>query len=47
MLHNFKEGEELYRAALLNNISDPVSYSNYYKEIQAAALLEKHTDAKA
>ncbi|HRR75706.1 MAG TPA: tetratricopeptide repeat protein [Ruminococcus sp.] len=47
MLHNFKEGEELYRAALLNNISDPVSYSNYYKEIQAAALLETHTDAKA
>ncbi|NLT08130.1 MAG: tetratricopeptide repeat protein [Ruminococcus sp.] len=47
MLHNFKEGEELYRAALLNNISDPVSYSNYYKEIQAAALLETHTDANA
>ncbi|MBR3282368.1 MAG: tetratricopeptide repeat protein [Ruminococcus sp.] len=47
MLHNFKAGEELYRAALLNNISDPVNYSNYYKEIQAAALLETHTDAKA
>lgn len=45
MLHHFKEGEELYRAALLNNISDPVNYSNYYKEIQAATLLETHTDA--
>lgn len=46
MLHNFKAGEELYRAALLNNISDSVNYTNYYKEIQAAALLESHTDAK-
>ena len=45
MLHNFKEGEELYRAAMLNNIEDPKTYSNYYKEIQAAVLLETHTDA--
>ena len=44
MLHNFKAGEELYRAALLNNISDPKGYSNYYKNIQAAALLESDKD---
>lgn len=43
MLHNFKEGENLYRAALLNRIHDPDGYSDYYKRIQAAALTESHT----
>lgn len=43
MLKDFKKGEELYRAALLNGIRDPVDYTNYYKEIQAAVLLETHT----
>lgn len=43
MLHNFDKGEELYRAALLNNISNPDAYTEYYKRIQAAALSESHT----
>lgn len=43
MLHNFKEGENLYRSALLNHIHDPDGYSDYYKRIQAAALTESHT----
>ena len=40
LLRNFKEGEELYRSALLNHIEDSVSYTRYYKEIQAAVMLE-------
>lgn len=43
MLHRFDKGEELYRAALLNNISDTKGYTAYYKKIQAAALSESHT----
>ena len=40
LLRNFDKGEELYRMALLNNIDDPSGYTGYYKEIQAAMLLE-------
>lgn len=40
LLRNFKEGEKLYQSALLNHIEDSVSYTRYYKEIQAAVLLE-------
>lgn len=40
LLHHFDKGEELYRMALLNNIDDPTGYTGYYKEIQAAVLLE-------
>ena len=43
MLHHFEKGEELYRAALLNNIHDAKGYTAYYKKIQAAALSESHT----
>lgn len=43
ILHNFKEGEELYRQALLNHIADPNGYTDYYKRVQAAALVETHT----
>lgn len=42
LLRDFKKGEEFYRMALLNNIDDPTGYSGYYKEIQAAVLLEAH-----
>lgn len=43
MLHCFDKGEELHRAALLNNIPDVKGYTAYYKKIQAAALSESHT----
>ncbi len=43
ILHNFKKGEELYREAMLNEISDAVGFADYYKKVQAAALLETHT----
>lgn len=42
LLRHFDKGEELYRMALLNNIDDPNGYTGYYKEIQAAVLLEEH-----
>lgn len=42
LLRDFSKGEEFYRMALLNNIDDPTGYSGYYKEIQAAVLLEAH-----
>ena len=44
MLHNLKEGEALYRQALLNNIEDSIGFTRYYKEIQAAVMLEHHRD---
>lgn len=44
MLHNLKEGEALYRQALLNNIEDSIGFTRYYKEIQAAVMLEHHSD---
>ena len=43
MLHRFDKGEELYRAALLNNIPNVKGYTAYYKKIQAAALSESYT----
>lgn len=43
MLHNFQKGEELYRAAMLNEISDAEGFADYFKKVQAAALLETHT----
>lgn len=43
ILHNFKDGEELYRQALLNHIDDPDGFTDYYKRVQAAALVETHT----
>lgn len=43
MLHHFEQGEVLYRAALLNNINNPDSYTDYYKRVQAAVLTECHT----
>ncbi len=44
MLHNLKEGEALYRQALLNNIEDSMGFTRYYKEIQAAVMLEHNSD---
>lgn len=41
-LHNFEEGDKLYRLALINNIENSENFTNYYKEIQAAALLESN-----
>lgn len=43
ILHKFDKGEECYRAALLNHINDSENFTSYYKEIQAAALMESHT----
>ena len=40
MLHNLEEGESLYRQALLNHIDDSISFTRYYKEVQAAVMLE-------
>ena len=47
LLGDFSKGEEYYRMALLNNIDDPKGYSGYYKEIQAAVLLEAHNKDKS
>ena len=44
MLHHFKEAEELYKAAIVNRINDSRGFTAYYKEVQAAALLESHAD---
>ncbi|SHM11791.1 tetratricopeptide repeat protein [Ruminococcus flavefaciens] len=44
MLHNIKEGEALYRQALLNHIEDSIGFTRYYKEVQAAVLLEHNSD---
>jgi hypothetical protein rflaF_00814 len=41
-LHNFEEGDKLYRLALINNIDNSEGFTRYYKEIQAAALLESN-----
>ena len=45
LLHHIKKGEELYRLALLNNIEDSVDYTRYYKEIQAAVVLETRSSS--
>lgn len=42
--HRYTEAEERYRSALLNNISDPVGYTSYYKSVLEAARAE---DSKA
>lgn len=42
VLHNFEEGEKLYRLALINNLDNSEAFTRYYKEIQAAALLESN-----
>ncbi|MBP3243034.1 MAG: tetratricopeptide repeat protein [Ruminococcus sp.] len=47
MLHHFKEAEELYKAAIVNRISDSRGFTAYYKEVQAAALLELHRDSNS
>ena len=44
MLHHLKEGESLYRQALLNNIEDSIGFTRYYKEVQAAVMLEHNSD---
>lgn len=44
MLHHFKEADELYKAAIVNHISDSKGFTAYYKEVQAAALLETHKE---
>ena len=43
ILHNFEQGEELYRQAMLNDINNPDNFTDYYKRVQAAALMETHT----
>lgn len=44
LLRNLKEGEELYRQALLNNIENSINFTRYYKEVQAAVMLEHNFD---
>ena len=47
LLRHFDKGEEFYRRAMLNNIDDPCGYTGYYKEVQAAVLLEVHSKQTA
>lgn len=42
LLGKIKDGEEYYKKALLNGIANPESFTNYYKSIQAAIMLESH-----
>ena len=42
LLHNPEKSEALYTQALLNHIEDSVGFTRYYKEIQAAVMLESH-----
>ncbi len=44
LLNHIEEGEALYRQALLNHIEDSVGFTRYYKEVQAAVMLEHHKD---
>ena len=45
---NFEQiPEELYKAAIVNRISDSRGFTAYYKEVQAAALLELHRDSNS
>ncbi|MBQ8296273.1 MAG: hypothetical protein IJX77_00645 [Ruminococcus sp.] len=46
ILHEFDKGEELYKSALLNHIKDPQGFTEYYKQVQAAALTECHAKEK-
>lgn len=40
LLNRIREGEKYYRAALLNQIDNSEEFTKYYKEVQAAVLLE-------
>ena len=40
LLHDFEKGEDFYRKAILNHVPDSQGFTSYYKEIQAASLLE-------
>ena len=42
ILHHLQEGETFYRKALLNNIENSIGFTRYYKEVQAAVVLETH-----
>lgn len=42
LLHRVREGEKYYRAALLNCIEGSENFTRYYKEVQAAVMLESH-----
>ena len=42
LLRDFTKGEEYYRLAMLNHVDDPMGFANYYKEVQAAVMLETH-----
>ena len=39
LLNDIKKGEELFRKALLNHISSPDKYMEYFKSVQAAVVL--------
>lgn len=43
ILHHLEEGEAFYRKALLNNIENSIGFTRYYKEVQAAVVLETHS----
>lgn len=42
LLNRIREGEKYYRAALLNCIENSEEFTRYYKEVQAAVMLEPH-----
>ena len=46
MLHRIKDGEKYYRAALLNCIEDSENFTRYFKEVQAAVMLEPNITPK-
>ncbi|MBP5363434.1 MAG: hypothetical protein J6Y71_10535 [Ruminococcus sp.] len=46
MLGEINEGERLYREALLNHIKDPKGFTEYYRRILNAIILEKETDRR-
>ena len=46
MLGEINEGERLYREALLNHIKDPNGFTEYYRRILNAVILEKETDRR-
>lgn len=40
LLGDIQKGEELYKMALLNKIHDPEDFMSYFKQVQAAVMLE-------
>lgn len=46
MLGEINEGERLYREALINHIKDPKGFTEYYRRILAAVMLERETDRR-